>query len=193
MIRPLALSLAAGMALLTTTLNGAAESFPVVHNEPITVRVLGGMDGLPLVHQHLVLLGGYEQRDLRNQLYRAEVLTDAHGQAKVPRQLANLPWLQVWVATKPLCQVNPRKASFSVDLIRRDGLSAPNRCGTATVEDAPGVFTVFVKGNGVAPTAALPTKATTHTPETASAPPAQGGPKRLHCLTAFCLRLPPSS
>jgi hypothetical protein len=145
MIRPLALSLAAGIVLLTATLCGAAEIFPVVHNEPITVRILGGKDGQPLARLHLVLLAGYDQSDLHGQLYRAELLTDAHGQAHLPRQLANLPWLQVWVAKKPLCQANPRGDSFSVDLIRRDGLSAPNLCGTAMADDAPGVFTVFVK------------------------------------------------
>jgi hypothetical protein len=148
MIRPIAISLAAGMALLTATLCGADETFPVVHNEPITVRILGGKDGLPLAHLHLVLLAGYDRGDLHNQLYRAELLTDAHGQARLPKQLANLPWLQVWVTKKPLCQAKPRGESFSVELIRRDGVSAPNRCGTATVEDTPGVFTVFVKGKG---------------------------------------------
>jgi len=153
MIRPLALSLAAGAALLTATLNCVAETVPVIHNESITIRILNGKDGLPLDHVHLILLGGYDQKDLRDQLYRAEVLTDAHGEARLTRQLANLPWLQVWVDRKQLCQVNPRKASFSVDLIRRDGLSAPNRCGIATVEDTPGVFTVFVKGTTKSPVA----------------------------------------
>src|ERR1017187_141772 len=145
MIRPLALSLAAGIALLPATLYGMAEIFPVVHNDPITVRILGGKDGQPLAHLHLVLLAGYDRSDLHHQLYRAELLTDAHGQVHLPKQLANLPWLQVWVAKKPLCQANPRGESFSVELIRRDGLSAPNLCGTATIEDVPGVFTVFVK------------------------------------------------
>ena len=165
MIRPLALSLAAGMALLTATLCGADETFPVVHNEPITVRILGGKDGQPLAHLHLVLLAGYDRSDLHDQLFRAEILTNAHGEARLPRQLANLPWLQVWVTKKPLCQAKPRGESFSVDLIRRDGLSAPNLCGTATVEDAPGVFTVFVKGKGVAPPADLTVTATTPAPK----------------------------
>lgn len=167
MLRPLALSLAAGAALLTTSLNGAAESFPVVHNEPITVRILGGKDGLPLTHVHLILLGGYDQRDLHDQLFRVEVLTDAHGQARLSRQLANLPWLQVWVATKLLCQAKARGESFSVDLIRRDGLSAPNRCGTAVVEDAAGIFTVFVKSkakNAVAKTFVARAEALTPAP-----------------------------
>jgi hypothetical protein len=190
MIRPLALSFTAGMALLTATLSGVAESFPVVHNEPITVRVLGGKDGKVLVHMHLVLLGGYNQKDLHDQLYRAEVLTDAHGQARLPRQLASLPWLQVWVTKKPLCQAKPRGASFSVDLIRRDGLSTPNRCGTATAVDTPGVFTVFVKGKGVAPPADSPVVASAIAPELAST---SNGPKRLHCLAAVCVRLPLSS
>jgi hypothetical protein len=180
------------MALLYAPISGAHEVFPVVHNEPITVRIVGGMDGQPLAHMHLVMLGGYDQGDLHDQLYRMELLTDAHGQARLPRQLANLPWLQVWVAGKPLCQANPRKTSFSVELIRRDGVSAPNRCGTATVEDVPGVFTVFVKGKGAAPQADLPAHASAPAPDPVSAPLAQNGPKRLRCLADFCVRLPPS-
>src|ERR1035441_10134893 len=157
MLRPLALSFAAGAALLTATLCGADETFPVVHNEPITIRILGGKGGQPLAHLHLVLLAGYDASDLHDQLYRAEVLTDSHGQARLPKPMANLPLLQIWVNKKPLCQAKPRGESFSVELIRRDGLSAPNRCGTATVEDAPGVLTVFVKSkatNAVAETIA---------------------------------------
>jgi hypothetical protein len=165
MIRPLALNLAAGMALLTATLCGVAESFPVVHNEPITVRILGGKNGQPFAHLHLILIGGYDQKDVHDQLFRNEVLTDAHGQVRLPGQLANLPWLQVWVANKLLCESKPRRNSFSVELIRRDGLSTPNRCGTATVEDAPGVFTVFVKGKGKKGLAkTLLAKATVHIP-----------------------------
>jgi hypothetical protein len=180
MIRPLALSLAAGIALLTATLNGAAEAIPVVHNEPITVRILGGKGGQPLAHLHLILLAGYDRSDLHGQLYRAELLTDAHGEVHLPRQLANLPWLQVWVAKNPLCQANPRGDRFSVELIRRDGLSSPNLCGTATVEDAPGVFTVFVKSKDKnAPAVTLVARAETPAPVTvATAPPAAVAPAR---------------
>lgn len=166
MIRPLIFSLAAGLVLTVAfpsaaaqscQRGGSAESLPVVHHEPITIRILSGKDGLPLAHLHLILIAGYRASDLREQLFREEALTDARGQARLSSQLANLPWLQVWVDKKPLCQVHPRTASFSVERIRRDGLSAPNRCGTATVEDAPSVFTVFVKGKGEAPVDAAPT------------------------------------
>jgi len=152
--RPLALSLAAGLALAAASLSGATqsvqtsgadESFPVVHNEPITIRILSGKSGQPLAHLHLLLIGGYDQRDLHGQIFREEALTDALGEARLDGQLANLPWLQVWVNKKPLCQADPRQASFSVERIRRDGLSSPNRCGTAVVEDAPGLFTIFVQ------------------------------------------------
>jgi hypothetical protein len=139
------------MALLTATLCGADETFPVVHNEPITVRILGGKDGQPLAYYHLLLIAGYDQNDLHDQLYRQELLTDAHGHVRLPKQLANLPWLQVWIDKKSLCQAHPRRDSFSVELIRRDGLSAPNRCGTVTVGDAPGVFNVFVKSSAILP------------------------------------------
>lgn len=133
------------MAFITASLCGADETFPVVHNEPITIRIVGGRNGLPLSNLHLVLIGGYDRSDLHDQLYREEVLTDTYGNVRLPKQLANLPWLQVWVSKMPLCQSKPRKASFSVELIRRDGLSAPNLCGPVSAQDTPGVFTVFVK------------------------------------------------
>jgi hypothetical protein len=145
MIHPRSIFLAAGITFFTASVCFADETFPVVHNEPITVRIVGGINGMPLSNLHLVLLGGYDQSDLHDQLYREEVLTDSMGNARLPRQLANLPWLQVWVGSMPLCQSNPRKTSFSVELIRRDGLSAPNLCGPVSAEETPGVFTVFVK------------------------------------------------
>jgi hypothetical protein len=42
--------------------------------------------------------------------------------------------------------VGPADAAISVELIRRDGLSGVNRCGFVSIDDAPGVLTVFVKG-----------------------------------------------
>jgi hypothetical protein len=161
MIRPIALSLAAGIVLFSAAAYGDVETVPVVHSEPITVRVLGSKDGRPLTRLHLVLIGGYDRNDMHDQLFRRDVLTDTQGRVRLPNQLANLPWLQVWVNKKTLCQSNPRKTSFSVELIRREGLSTPNRCGLATVEDSPGVFTVFVKDKGaIAPAKAVAVSAT---------------------------------
>ena len=145
MIRPFAISLAAALSLLTASVCGADEPDSVNYKEPVTVRVLSGRNGQPLAHAHLLLIAGYDQGQIRDQLWREETLTDAQGQARLSKQFVNLPWLQVWVDKKPLCQANPRKTSFSVERILRDGLSAPNRCGAITVEDAPGLFTVFVQ------------------------------------------------
>jgi hypothetical protein len=181
MIRPIAISFAAALSLLTASVCGADEPHSVTHNEPITVRILSGKDGQPLAHSHLILIGGYDQDEIHDQLWREETLTDAHGQASLSKQFANLPWLQVWVDKKPLCQANPRKTSFSVERIRRDGLSAPNRCGTATVEDAPGVFTVFVrtgKKDTLAKSAVVDATAPKATP-TALAPPLPATPVAL--------------
>lgn len=114
MIRPLALSLAAGLALAAAPCRGADEIFPAMHSEPITVRILNGKNGQPLAHLHLILIGGYDQRDLHGQLFREEALTDAQGQARLSGQLANLPWLQVWVNKKPLSRpTRPGPASAS--------------------------------------------------------------------------------
>jgi len=132
------------IAALPTSLFGG-EIFPVDNADTIRVRVLDGRSGKIVPHAHIVLLGGYDQGEVHRQIFREERLTNDRGEMKLSRQLENLPWLQVWVDGSSLCQQRPEKASFSVELIRRDGVSAPNRCGTAVAEEEPGLFTVFVK------------------------------------------------
>lgn len=197
MIRLFPLTIAAGLALLAAPFSGAAAPYSVTHNEPITIRILSGEDGQPFAHVHLLLLGGYDQRQIDDKLWREEAITDAHGEARLSKQFANLPWLQVWVRKKRLCQAKPRAASFSVELMLRDGVSAPNRCGTFTVEETPGVFTVFVKGVGEndlpVPSGATKT-APTPTPEvpTAAVVPAPAPPSA-PAVTAAPVALPPAA
>jgi len=148
MFKPIAFALAAALALLAAAASGADETFPVIHNEPITVRILNGKSGQPLAHIHLILIGGYDQGEIADHLWQEEMLTDEQGRVRLSGQLANLPWLQVELLNGKLCQVKPESVSFSVERIRRDGLSAPNRCGIITAQEAPGLFTVFVKSKG---------------------------------------------
>lgn len=152
MISILAQPLAAGLIFLAAQINGANEVLPVDHNEPITIRVLSGRNGLPLAQAHIVLTAGYNQRDIDLRMRREEALTDEHGTARLPNALSNFPLLHISVAKQHLCHSGGRGAIFSIERIRRDGLSAPNRCGTAMVQDAPGIFTVWVK-TGKAPSA----------------------------------------
>jgi hypothetical protein len=201
MIRLFPLTIAAGLALLAAPFSGAAAPYSVTHNGPITVRILSGEDGQPFAHVHLLLLGGYDQRQIDDKLWREEAITDAHGEARLSKQFANLPWLQVWVRKKRLCQAKPRAASFSVELMLRDGVSAPNRCGTFTVEETPGVFTVFVKGVGKSdlPEPSGATKTAPIAPTTAAAEasqaavvPAPASPAA-PVVTAAPVALPPAA
>jgi len=145
MTRSLALSIAAGLMLSCSLAGWANEIFPVTHNEPVTVQVLSGKDGRPVPYAHLLVVAGYDQRDMRLQMWREETLTDAEGKALLSKPFGNLPFVQVWVNKAPLCQGNPGKAAFSVEQVEGVGLSTPNRCGIAMVRDKAGVFTVFVK------------------------------------------------
>jgi hypothetical protein len=149
MIRALTLALRCftfgmAIALLAASTARADETFPVVHTDLITIHILDGVSGQPLVHAHVQLLGGYDQNDIDRRIWLEELLTDEQGDVQLSNQLANLPFLAVRVEKAPLCQ--SETGSFSVERMRRDGLSASNRCGIATVENAPGEFAVFVKG-----------------------------------------------
>lgn len=120
------------------------ESFPVEHREPLTVRVLNGKSGQPLVHLQLTLSAGYTGGDIEKRLWRDEVVTDAAGEARIPWVLGDLPFLQVRVAKAKLCE---GKAIYAVEWIRGEGLNAPDHCGFVTVAEAPAVLVVFARGN----------------------------------------------
>lgn len=120
--------------------------FPVEHSEPITVRVLDGKAGEPIAHRHIYFVAGYDSRDLHHELWHEEALTDDRGEARLPHNLSNLPWVEVWVTKEKLCQAKSRSGSFSVEEIRAAGLSAPNQCGIAAVANEPGMLTIFVRG-----------------------------------------------
>jgi len=150
MIRTVALLFMAGLAVMAGYASGVGETFPAVHNEPITIRVLSGKTGQPMVHARLLLAAGYDRRDLQLRMWHGEALTGLDGRARLPDALANLPFLQIRLARKHLCQADSSAATYSAERIRRDGLSTPDHCGFAAVEDAPGVFVVYAKGRGAA-------------------------------------------
>ena len=134
------------MALLTTAACSADEVFPVVHHERIAVRVLEGKNGAPQARVHVVMVAGYNRRDLDVGMWREEAVTDEAGRVLLSDALRNLPLLRVEVLKRSSCATNSGDAAISVERIRRDGLSAANRCGTVVAVDAPGVLAVFVKG-----------------------------------------------
>jgi hypothetical protein len=139
----------AGAGLLAIVGSGAARaSEPVVHHEPITVRVLDGRGGVPLARVHLTLIAGYDERDLHQGLWQEEAVTNGAGFARVPDSLVNFPYLQVVVARHRMCIGDVTESRFSMERIRFAGLNSPNRCGVLTVENLSGVFVIFAKTKG---------------------------------------------
>jgi hypothetical protein len=132
------------MALLAAAVCSADEVFPVVHNEPIAVRVLEGKNGAPQAKVHVLLMAGYDRRDLDLGLWREEAVTDEAGIVQLSDALRNLPLLRVEVLKRSSCAADA-DAAVSLERIRRDGMSAANRCGTVVVGDTPGMLAVFVK------------------------------------------------
>jgi len=133
-----------GLALLASTQNSSAQtSIPVDHHEPITIHIVDAKNGQPLAYLHVVLAGGYDRQDLEKHIWHEDAMTDEHGVIRLPAALLNLPWLQVLTPKSNACKANPYAQIFSVERMRIDGLSTPNRCGEISVVDQPGVFTFF--------------------------------------------------
>jgi hypothetical protein len=104
MHRFLTLSFGASLLLQLIPACVADEVFPVAHNEPIAVRVADGNSGKPLQNQHVLLLAGYDRRDLDMALWREEAVTDGEGKVRLSNTLRNLPLLRVEVLKRHNCQ-----------------------------------------------------------------------------------------
>ena len=134
------------LGLTLHSLNAPAQtSIPVDHKEPITIHIVDSQDGHPIAHLHLALVAGYDRRDLERHLWLEDAMTDEHGDIRLPATLMNLPWLRVSMPKSSMCKADPRAETFSVERMRNDGLSSSNRCGTVTVGERPGVFTLFAQ------------------------------------------------
>jgi hypothetical protein len=169
------LTILVGVAILMATARvcSAVEVFPVVHHEPIVVRVLDGKGGRPQARVRVVLTAGYDRRDLVLGLWREEAVTDAEGMVRLSDVLRNLPLLHVEVLNRHVCFAGT-KAAISVERIRLSGLSGANRCGFASAENVPGFFTVFVKGKRAGPQRAGPQIAIARSAEAPAKPVAPG-------------------
>src|ERR1035437_5192033 len=78
-----------GIYVLAFVLHSSGETFPVLHREPITIRIVDGKTGPPLTHVHLAILGGirparYSQRDVAgrddNRRWRQCTIADLPGE-----------------------------------------------------------------------------------------------------------------
>jgi hypothetical protein len=123
----------------------ADEVFPVIHNQPIAIRVFDGNEGLPQSGVRVILVAGYDRADLRNELWHEEARTDGNGMLHLSSGLRNFPFLQLRILKRHACQPAFARAVFSVERIRGEGLSGVNGCGDAVAREVPGMLTVFVK------------------------------------------------
>lgn len=168
-------------AAATSHLCAASEPFPVVHHEPLTVRILDGVSGKPRAGQHIVLAGGYTDRDLALGLWQEGARTNASGEVRIPDVLANLPFLRVWVIKAKTCQAKGTPGRLLVDEIRNRGWSAGNTCGATVATAVPGTLVLFVRGGtaGAVETAAetTPDNAGTAQPPSAASETSATSPR----------------
>jgi len=140
-----------GLALAAWALGiflASCEPIPVDYREPVTLRLLDGKSGEPLAHLRLVLIAGYDRKDLKQRAWRNEVITDMAGEALLPQALANFPFLEVRPMKTRLCQGTARGEIYTIAEIRGEGFSAPNRCGWITAAETPRTLVVFVRTEG---------------------------------------------
>jgi hypothetical protein len=129
--------------LLASTACFASSSF--AQRTEVTIRALNGKTGSPFANQRLVIFVGESAEAATFHQRAIDAQTDKNGLVVIPVVSAKTSWIQVWADGLTLCQSEPNRKSFSVDMILSSGLSAPNNCGSLAQATAPGQFTVYAR------------------------------------------------
>jgi len=118
---------------------------PTAQEKNIIIRVMDGRNGKPMANMHLMVSLGSSQEDVRELKSHVDLQTDLNGVALLSIDESTISRIQVWVDWHTLCQETPNTKSFSIEEIRKSGLSTPNNCGSVTREKAPNHLTVFAR------------------------------------------------
>ena len=110
----------------------------------IVIDVVDGKSGNPIPNEHILVFQGATTEDVRAQKNPSkELKTDANGAALLAVDDPSILRIQVWVDWHVLCQEKPNEQSYSVENIRKVGLSSPNNCGSVVRENIPSHLIVF--------------------------------------------------
>jgi hypothetical protein len=124
---------------------GQTPSMPV-HGSGIKVLLVNGKNGKPMKHERLlVFFQSGQSHTLESDNNGTDPHTDDSGYAVIPLPPSHLPYVQVWVDYRTLCQEDPNSRAFSVTQIVSDGASTPNNCGKANHPSSPGTLVVYAR------------------------------------------------
>ena len=112
----------------------------------IKVLLINGKNGKPMKHERLlVFFQSGQSHTLESDNNATDPHTDENGYAVVTLPSSHVPYVQVWVDYRTLCQTDPNHRAFSVAQIASDGASTPNDCGKTIRPGAPGTLVVYAR------------------------------------------------
>lgn len=116
----------------------------MAQDNKVTIQVLNGKNGKPIVNQHLLIFEGGSQEEARRHKSHIELRTDAEGKATFsPEPTDN--YIQVWVDWHILCQKKPNVNVYSMADIINSGLTTGNSCGRIERPVIPKEFLIFAR------------------------------------------------
>lgn len=122
-----------------------AQGVQPVHPVKITIEVLNGRNGKPLIDQRVLVFTADSKEGVKGHAQHVETVTDKSGVGELVLDSADAQWLQVFVDQHVLCYSSPNQIGFSVREITSKGLVTPNSCGSFKRDAIPGHVIVFAR------------------------------------------------
>ncbi len=131
--------------IVLVTTSGRTQSMPT-EGSVIKVLLINGKNGKPVKHERLLIFfQSGQSHTLESDNNGTDPHTDANGYAVISLPPSHLPFVQIWVDYRTLCQSDPNHHAFSVSQIVSDGASTPNDCGKASRQSSPGTLIVYAR------------------------------------------------
>jgi hypothetical protein len=111
----------------------------------IVIQVVDGRNGKPIPREHVLVFQGATAEDIRALNSHADLQTDANGVALLTIEDPSISLILVSVDWHIVCEEKPNTKTYSIEEIKRTGLSTQNKCGLLVRKNEPDHFVVFAR------------------------------------------------
>jgi hypothetical protein len=123
----------------------AAVGSGTTKDTSVVLCLLDGKNGKSIGNEHLLVFYGTTAEDVHAEKNHRDLRTDINGKSVLTLDDSSILLIQVFSDGHILCQQKSNTDSYSVEQIKRTGLSTQNTCGPVHRENTPDQFVIYAR------------------------------------------------
>jgi len=122
----------------------SCSSISAAQTRHITIRVIDERTGERVPKQRLLIFAGHDPASADREESSFDVTTGPSGTAELSLP-ATIQQIKMYTEWRTYCEKTSAPPMFNVTQIISHGITAPNACGRAHVQDQPGTVIVYLR------------------------------------------------